>query len=133
VQLDAVVFLEVEDVHEAHAHALQFGGGAHGVRDIGMIASAAAAPRNGYYNTLGALAAAYVHGVAKNHGYVDGNKRTAANVLMMFLGANGFPVVLAAEWVAIIEGVAIGTTTQHQLMDLIVAQLLGGVDVAVAT
>ena len=74
-----------------------------------------------------------MHGVAKNHGYLDGNKRTAANVLMMFLGANGFPVVLTPEWVGIIEAVAVGTTTQHQLTNLIVARLMGGADVAIET
>jgi hypothetical protein len=55
-----------------------------------MIDSAAAAPWRDYRSTLGEMTAAYVHGLAHNHGYVDGNKRTAAGVLMKFLGANGF-------------------------------------------
>ena len=73
----------------------------------------------------------YVHGIAKNHGYVDGNKRTAASVLMAFLGSNGFPVVLAADWIGIVESVADGSMTRHQLVDVIVARLLGGVDVTI--
>lgn len=56
------------------------------------------APQAGY-GTLAEFAAVYVRGFACNHGYVDGNKRTAAGVMMAFLGANGFPVVLAPEWV----------------------------------
>jgi death-on-curing protein len=133
VHIDSVVFLEVEDVHDCHTDALQLAGGLDGVRDLGAIQSATMAPRSGYYTTLGELAAVYVHGIAKNHGYVDGNKRRAAHVLMTFLGANGFPVVLADEWSRIIEGVADGSITRHRLADLIVGRLLGGVDVVVVS
>jgi death-on-curing protein len=131
VRVADVVFLEVEDVHEAHAAGLAHGGGTDGVRDLGMILSATMGVQSGYYSTLAELAAAYVHGIARNHGYIDGNKRTAANVLMMFLGANGFRVVLADEWVSILERVASGLTTRHELADIIVARLLHGKNVAI--
>lgn len=126
-----VAFLDADDVQAAHDEALRIGGGSPGVLNAGMVASAAAAPANGHYNTLGELAAAYVHGIARNHGFVDGNKRTAAVVLGMFLGANGYPVVLADEWAAIIEHVADGSASKHELTDMIVARLLGGVDVQI--
>lgn len=131
MRLEDVVFLELDHVHAAHDAAIKAGGGADGVLNLGMIASAVAAPQNGYYTTLAELAAVYTHGIASNHGYLDGNKRTAALVLGVFLGANGFPVVLAPEWVGVIESVADGSTSRHQLTDIIVARLLGGTDVPV--
>jgi death-on-curing protein len=131
VHTSAVVFLDVEDVHHCHEAGLNFGGGMAGVRDLGLVQAATMAPQAGYYSTLGEIAAAYVHGIAKNHGYVDGNKRTAANALMMFLGANGFPVVLSLGWILLIEDVGNGSICRHRLRDIIVAQLLGGADVPI--
>ena len=128
-----VVFLDIISVHEIHDQVLLLGGGMPGVRDPGMVASAVAAPQTGYYGTLGELAAVYVFGLARNHGFVDGNKRTAAGALMAFLGANGFRVVLTDEWIAIVEAVASGATNRHELCDLIVARLLGGRDVALTS
>jgi death-on-curing protein len=89
------------------------------------------APQVGYYATLAELTAVYVHGVARNHGYVDGNKRTAVTVLLMFLGANGFPAVLNDKWPDIIEGVADGSITRDALIDFIVTRLMGGNDVVI--
>jgi death on curing protein len=43
------------------------------------------APRTGYYASLAELAAAYAHGIAKNHPFLDGNKRTALVVTLVFL------------------------------------------------
>jgi death-on-curing protein len=131
VHFSAVVFLAVEDVHLVHEDVIRRYGGAPAVRDAGMIASATMAPQSGYYGTLGEMAAAYVHGLARNHGFVDGNKRTAAGVLMMFLGANGFSVTLAPVWVDIIGEVAVGATTRHQLADMIVTFFLGGRDIEI--
>jgi death-on-curing protein len=65
-----------------------------GVRDAGLIDSTVMAPRNAYSDTLAEIAAAYAFGIAKNHGYQNGNKRTAAIALVMFLEMNGvqFPI-----------------------------------------
>ena len=78
MRFEDVVFLVPEDADEAHADALSMHGGASGIRDSGLVESASLAPQNSYYSTLAEFAAAYVFGVARNHGYVDGNKRTAA-------------------------------------------------------
>ena len=131
MHIDEVAFLEVADALEAHGYALRLGGGAAGIRDVGRIDAAIMAPQSGYCMTLGEMAATYLHGIAKGHGFVDGNKRTATSILMMFLGANGFPVVLGEDWDQIVEKVAASSLTKAELVVLIVGRLLGGVDVPI--
>lgn len=68
-------------------------GGSSGVRDDGLLQSALARPRNkwGYGETdVAVLAAAYAFGLAKNHGFVDANKRSAFQAAYVFLGLNGY-------------------------------------------
>jgi death-on-curing protein len=68
-------------------------GGAHGVRDSGLIESALMRPRNKWdfagQRDLCPLAAAYGYGLATNHGYIDGNKRVAFVAMTTFLEWNG--------------------------------------------
>jgi death on curing protein len=76
----------------AHAEQLARHGGPEGVRDAGALESALARPVNlaAYENPdPAALAAAYAFGLARNHPFVDGNKRTAAVVSVGFLILNG--------------------------------------------
>ncbi len=120
-----ILFLEVEDVHSAHEAAIDIGGGDRGVLNLGMVESATMAPRCGYYATLAAIAAAYVLGIAKNHGYRDGNKRTATICLGKFLGANGFDVVLGPEWADIVVSVSTGVMSREELA-MVIARLMGG-------
>jgi death on curing protein len=87
MRLDEVLFLEVEDVLEAHAVGIARFGGSTGLRDRGLLESAVMAPRSGYYSSLAELAAVYAHGIAKNHPFVDGNKRAALSAAGMFLNA----------------------------------------------
>lgn len=66
-------------------------GGAAGIRDENMLESALDRPRNkwAYGETaLTALAAAYAYGIARNHPFIDGNKRTALLAIYTFLGLN---------------------------------------------
>ena len=70
-------------------------GGAAGVRDTGLLESALARPENRFaYRrtavTIFDLAAAYAFGLAKNHPFVDGNKRIAFTTAVMFLELNGY-------------------------------------------
>lgn len=133
MHFDDVVWLEVDHVHDAHDDAMAYGlaGEDRGIRDPGLIASAVMAPRNAYPDTLAEIAASYVLGIVKNHGYQNGNKRTGAIALVMFLEMNGFPVELSDEWINIIEDVAYSKVTKHQLIDIIASRLLGGVDVPI--
>lgn len=77
-----------------HAELLQQDGGSYGVRDDGLIESALARPRNRWeYQddcTLEDLAAAYAFGLARNHGFIDGNKRVALAAMTVFLRLNGW-------------------------------------------
>ncbi|ANJ74036.1 type II toxin-antitoxin system death-on-curing family toxin [Ralstonia insidiosa] len=93
--LDAVV-------DAVHKRQLAEHGGAAGVRDAGLLASALARPRhlfayaeNGV--SLTQLAAAYAFGIARNHPFVDGNKRTAFVVSLLFLRLNGYAVTASQE------------------------------------
>lgn len=69
-------------------------GGAQGLRDEGLLDSALARPQNLHayegVTDIGRLAAAYGFGVAKNHPFIDGNKRAGLISIGLFLKANGF-------------------------------------------
>ena len=76
----------------AHARSLCDHGGAEGMRDEGMLESALARPLNlAAYGapTIDELALSLAYGLAKNHPFVDGNKRTAFLCAYVFLGLNG--------------------------------------------
>jgi death-on-curing protein len=84
-------WLDVGLVLDFHSEQLALFGGPEGVRDLGLLESALARPINkfAYGETdLAALAAAYGFGIAKNHPFVDGNKRTALASMIVFLGLN---------------------------------------------
>src|SRR5262245_46757599 len=82
-------------VRALHAEQLQRHGGAHGQRDENLLKSAAARAENkdAYADpTIADLTAAYVYGIARNHSFVDGNKRTAFVSAGAFLLLNGYQV-----------------------------------------
>lgn len=88
-----IEFHSREFVEALHDEQLKLHGGAKGVRDIGMLDSALARPlQKAAYGTpdLSELAAAYLFALAKNHPFVDGNKRTAFAAADLFLFFNGF-------------------------------------------
>jgi death on curing protein len=72
-------------------------GGSYGILDEGLLASTLAKPKNLFYYgqdvTLFDLAAAYGYGFAKNHSFIDGNKRVALVAVDVFLQMNGFELV----------------------------------------
>jgi death on curing protein len=76
-----------------HAESLAEHGGLEGIRDEGLLESALARPINlyAYENVTNSarLAAAYANGIARNHPFADGNKRTAFLALGIFLALNG--------------------------------------------
>lgn len=86
------VWLNVEDVITLHAEQLAIFGGPDGLRDRGLLESALARPLNRWnYEDpdMANLAAAYAFGLAKNHPFIDGNKRAAFGAMMVFLRLNG--------------------------------------------
>jgi death-on-curing protein len=87
-----VVWIEESVVLALHEEHLAEHGGPVGVRDRGLLESALFRPQNliGYGDPdLAALAAAYSFGLARNHPFIDGNKRTAFTVMELFLALNG--------------------------------------------
>jgi len=105
----------------AHGEQLAEHGGPVGVRDPGALDSAMARPRNlALYGEpdLAALAAAYGFGIARNHPFVDGNKRTAAVVMETFLMLNGAVLGASdAELVVAIQALADGQLSEDELAD----------------
>jgi death-on-curing protein len=112
-------WLDVDLVLDFHAEQLALFGGPDGIRDLGLLESALARPINkfSYGETdLCVLAAAYGFGIAKNHPFVDGNKRTALASMIVFLGLNRIDLdALQTEAAAIVLAVAAGETTEDVL------------------
>ncbi|MFG1184510.1 type II toxin-antitoxin system death-on-curing family toxin [Xanthobacter aminoxidans] len=122
-------------VHDAQ---LAEHGGGRGVRDEGLLETALDRPKNRYHYTqqdeasqeqisasdVAALAAAYAYGIAKNHPFVDGNKRTSFVVCELFLALNGYELTLddaaaVTTWLAL----AASELTEDELATKIEAAL----------
>lgn len=91
-----------EAVRAIHRRQIAEHGGADGVRDAGLLDSALNKPKNLYHYggegvSISALAAAYAFGIARNHPFVDGNKRTAFVVFRLFLKLNGITLNASQE------------------------------------
>lgn len=101
-----------------HKECIATFGGSDGVRDEGLLESALARPENllSYgAPTMFELAAAYGYGIAKNHPFIDGNKRTAFLATAVFLMDNGFqPLVSEADVVNTITALAAGQLTETE-------------------
>jgi death-on-curing protein len=87
-------FLDLSDVLDIHEAQIAAYGGMAGVRDTGLLESAIAQPQASFggqyvHESVFEMAAAYVFHLAKNHPFLDGNKRTALNAALTFLGLNG--------------------------------------------
>ncbi len=102
-----------------HDRLLAEHGGRDGVVDAGAIDSALARPKNlaAYEEPdAAALAASFAWGLARGHGYADGNKRTAWVVARVFLADNGWRLIFdKAEAVAVMESVAAGRLDEDAL------------------
>lgn len=94
-------FLDRAIILAVHEEQLAQHGGGVGLRDQGLLESALARPVNlAAYNPQSdeaALAAAYAFGIAKNHPFVDGNKRTAYVAMELFLMDNGYVLTASDE------------------------------------
>jgi death-on-curing protein len=102
-----------------HDEQLAVHGGSSGVRDIALLESALDRPRNKWAYEgaeLPELAAAYGFGIARNHPFVDGNKRTSLLAIYTFLGINGVDfVVPEADAAAMILSLAAGEVSEESL------------------
>ncbi len=102
-----------------HEKIIEKTGGSHGMRDEGLLQSALARPLNLYAyeneEDVFELAASYTEGIAKNHAFVDGNKRTALAVSGLFLAKNGYELEVQKEYEQknLIEAVAQGNISRE--------------------
>lgn len=114
-------WLDANVLRAIHHEQLAEHGGAPGVRDEGLFESAVARPQNlAHYGEPDAfeLAAAYAVGLAKNHPFVDGNKRTAYVAMELFLWLNGLELVAhEADCVMTMLGVAASAIEEPKLAD----------------
>ena len=87
-----IIWVHEEAVTAIHSRQIADHGGSDGIRDEGLLLSALARPQNllayGENVDIAALAASYAFGIAKNHPFLDGNKRTSLVVMRVFLALN---------------------------------------------
>ena len=103
-----------------HADQIRAHGGTPGLRDRGLLESALDRPRNHFHYQpdagLHAWAAAYGFALARNHPFVDGNKRVAFQAMFVFLGLNGLRIVASEEAVvSVMLSVASGEMDEETL------------------
>ncbi len=116
-----IVWILDELVLAVHEEQLAEHGGLSGIRDPGAVQSALARPRNlashEKCDDIAQLAAAYAYGNARNHGFADGNKRTALVTADLFLMLNGYELTsLPAENVLTILAVADGSMPEEEFV-----------------
>jgi len=109
-------WLSTVTVLTIHSDQITSHGGSFGLRDRGLLQSALARPRNRFHyeseSDLLALAACYGFGIARNHPFVDGNKRVAFQAMYVFLGLNALRV----------------DADEEEVVGLMVAVAAGGID-----
>ena len=114
-------FLPKPFVLHYHRRIIDLFGGSHGIRDEGLLDSALAQPEASFggellHRDLSEMAAAYAFHIAKNHPFIDGNKRMAAICMGTFLEVNGQPLrVDEAELYLVMMAIAEGRLDKHGL------------------
>ena len=121
-------WLRTDAVLAMHRRQLAEHGGGDGVRDIGLLGSALARPQNiAAYEPdadIARLAAAYAFGIAKDHPFVDGNKRTSLVACRTFLILNGYQLNAApAEKYLTFLSLAEGTLSEDELAQWLRARI----------
>lgn len=125
-----IKWLLEETVQIIHKRQIAEHGGSDGVRDEGLLLSALARPQNllAYSEEtpdISALAASLAYGIAKNHPFIDGNKRTALVVARTFLLLNGFNINANQEekYLTFLK-LAEGSLSEEELADWIRQKLI---------
>lgn len=109
------LFLTLDEVFAIHADQIRRYGGRTGLRDLGSLQSALGMPESTFegeflHGTPFEMAAAYLFHIARNHPFVDGNKRTALMCALVFLGLNGWRLEAESEVLyELVDGVAAGS------------------------
>jgi death on curing protein len=114
-------FLGLDEVLAIHREQVERYGGAEGVRDLGLLESAVAAPEASFdgeylHATLPEMAAAYLYHLARNHAFLDGDKRVAAASMFLFLYVNDLELDCTEdELVDLTVGVASSKVTKAEI------------------
>jgi death-on-curing protein len=114
-------FLSVETTIKIHDILIESYGGLKGIRDYGLLLSALEMPKTSFdgadlHSTLFDKAAAYLYHVAKNHPFIDGNKRTAAALALVFLEVNKqTPKISMTDYEELVVGTAEGVVSKQQI------------------
>ena len=95
--MDTLLFPTLEEALYLHERVIERFGGSTGIRDKGLLESALARPRSGYYTSLSEQAAALMHSLIRNHCFVDGNKRVGFALAAIFLKMNGYKIVVPPD------------------------------------
>ena len=113
------LWLDLSEAVDLHAEQLSVFGGPDGIRDPGLLESALMRPVNRWHygeTDLATLAASYAFGLAKNHPFIDGNKRIAFQCMMTFLRLNDIAFAPPpAEATVIILDLAAGEVSEESL------------------
>jgi death-on-curing protein len=109
------VYPTLEEALYLHDRLIERFGGRAGVRDLGLLESALARPRSGYYESLSLQAAALMQSLSQNQ--VDGNKRVAFALTAIFLNLNGYRLVAGADAAErfLIDRVIVGRAELEQI------------------
>ena len=115
-------------VFAIHEEQIAEHGGTQGIRDTGLLKSALARPQNlaayGQADIV-ALAASYAFGLAKNHPFLDGNKRTSYVTTLVFLRINGLDIPAdEAERIQLWLDLAAGELTEDKLAEWLRARVV---------
>lgn len=116
-----IIWINLSMATTIHNKQIAAHGGSYGVLNETMIESALARPQNLYayeQADLFRLAAAYGYSLAKNHGFVDGNKRTAFLVMFIFLKINGLHLSIPEpEVVLMMQNLVAGIVSESELVE----------------
>ena len=117
--MNELIWLDSQDLYVLHNQLLARFGGLEGIRDEGLLESALYRPVQKFQyepnSTLPELAASYSYGIARNHPFFDGNKRSALLAAIVFLEINGMKFN-ATEEEAVLETLALaaGERTEEE-------------------
>jgi death-on-curing protein len=119
-----LLFLTLDEVLQIHSYQIKEHGGAGEIRDIGLLKSAIAQPRQAIggsylHEGVAAMAAAYLFHIVQNHAFEDGNKRTGTHTAIVFLEMNGYPLDLPEETEQLVIAVAAGKKNKNDVTDFI--------------
>ncbi len=113
------IWLEARDALAIHDRQIAEHGGLSGVRDLALLDSALSRPVNIWHygeDDVSQLAAAYAFGIARNHPFSDGNKRTAWVLARLFLALNGYTLAFnAQDAIATVIALAAGELSEDEL------------------